>query len=386
MDFNLTKYQLLLLLILVVSGSINTISVKWMDMISAKGDDGISRPFVHPFVQADFMFVGESLCIVAFFIIFKRLASKKNGSENRSELTGGSRSFNRFMLLPPAVLDIFATSIMFYGLTLTNASSFQMLRGSTIVFTALFSFFVLKRKLSIRELIGVTLIIIALITVGLSDTAAHNDSKKEEGVGGTDGGGGGGGTDGGGEAPPEGGGEEGKADETRRRKRSNSTKFTMDVMGGRSDDSNIVLGDLLIIIAQFITACQMVYEEVYINNLDIPPLQMVGYEGIFGFIILTILMIPLNFIPNVSDLKHVNSNGKLEDTIDAFIKIGNRPLLIVPTITLIVSIALFNFSGVSLTKELNATTRMVLDSCRILAVWLVALAFGWQSFHYLQVM
>jgi len=51
----------------------------------------------------------------------------------------------------------------------------------------------------------------------------------------------------------------------------------------------------------------------------------------------------------------------------------------------VVSIAFFNFAGVSVTKELSATTRMVLDSVRTLVIWAVTLALGWQSFHYLQV-
>jgi len=39
----------------------------------------------------------------------------------------------------------------------------------------------------------------------------------------------------------------------------------------------------LILIAQIITAAQMVYEEKYVVTNDIPPLQAVGWEGIFYF-------------------------------------------------------------------------------------------------------
>lgn len=51
----------------------------------------------------------------------------------------------------------------------------------------------------------------------------------------------------------------------------------------------------------------------------------------------------------------------------------------------VISIAFFNFAGVSVTKELTATTRMVLDSVRTLFIWLFSLAVGWQDFFYLQV-
>ena len=51
----------------------------------------------------------------------------------------------------------------------------------------------------------------------------------------------------------------------------------------------------------------------------------------------------------------------------------------------ILSIAFFNFAGISVTRELSATTRMVLDSVRTLVIWAVTLALSWQDFQYLQV-
>ena len=48
------------------------------------------------------------------------------------------------------------------------------------------------------------------------------------------------------------------------------------------------------------------------------------------------------------------------------------------------SIAFFNFAGISVTKELSATTRMVLDSVRTLVIWAVSMLIGWQTFYYLQ--
>lgn len=51
----------------------------------------------------------------------------------------------------------------------------------------------------------------------------------------------------------------------------------------------------------------------------------------------------------------------------------------------IISIAYFNFSGISVAKEISATTRMVLDSVRTFFIWTFSLAVGWQGFHPLQV-
>ena len=49
------------------------------------------------------------------------------------------------------------------------------------------------------------------------------------------------------------------------------------------------------------------------------------------------------------------------------------------------TIAFFNFSGLSVTKEMSATTRMILSSICTIVIWGFALAFQWQVFHYLQV-
>ena len=42
--------------------------------------------------------------------------------------------------------------------------------------------------------------------------------------------------------------------------------------------------------------------------------------------------------------------------------------------------------GISVTKEMSATTRMVLDSVRTLVIWGVSLGVGWQVFHALQLL
>ncbi len=81
---------------------------------------------------------------------------------------------------------------------------------------------------------------------------------------------------------------------------------------------------------------------------------------------------------------------------------GHNPIIIVATIGLnqflvlilyvsfflvgnVFSIAFFNFAGISVTKELSATTRMVLDNGRTLIIWAVSLALQWQTFYWLQI-
>lgn len=101
----------------------------------------------------------------------------QNGNVDSSVLTKGSRIFNPFVLLIPAMCDMFATSIMYVGLTMTYASSFQMLRGAVIVFTGILSTGFLNRKLGSREWFGISLVINGLALVGISDFIMKHDDK-----------------------------------------------------------------------------------------------------------------------------------------------------------------------------------------------------------------
>lgn len=95
---------------------------------------------------------------------------------DNNALTKGSRTFNPFILLIPALCDMIATSIMYIGLNMTYASSFQMLRGAVIVFTGMFSVGFLNRKLGTREWTGIGLVIVGLAFVGASDILTMDNS------------------------------------------------------------------------------------------------------------------------------------------------------------------------------------------------------------------
>jgi len=61
------------------------------------------------------------------------------------------------------------------------------------------------------------------------------------------------------------------------------------------DALRIVVGVLLIAFAQLFTATQFVLEEFIMAKHTIPPVQMVGWEGVFGFSI-TIIGMPILWV------------------------------------------------------------------------------------------
>ncbi|CAK9296164.1 unnamed protein product [Gordionus sp. m RMFG-2023] len=268
---------------MVISGSINTLSTKWADITISPGYSSKPHLFNHPLIQTAGMFFGEILCLIAFKIV--NCIKLRHNNENLPLLELNQRdlnSFSPFIFFPPCLCDMIATSLMYFALVLTYASSFQMLRGAVIIFTGLMSVTFLNSYLSPIKWFGIFIIIAGLTLVGLSDLLFVDNNQSFN-------------------------------------------------IGYKPFDRNgVIAGDLLIILAQIIVACQVTYEERVITKYNISPLQAVGWEGN------------------------------------------------------ILSIAIFNFAGVSITKNMNATTRMVLDSFRSLLIWVVSLGISWQKFHYLQ--
>lgn len=78
------------------------------------------------FIQAVGMFLGEFSCLIAFQIIKTYNRVRRPNQEQNL----GNQSFNPLIFLPPALCDMCGTSLMYVGLNLTYASSFQMLRGN----------------------------------------------------------------------------------------------------------------------------------------------------------------------------------------------------------------------------------------------------------------
>lgn len=292
--------------------------------------------FNHPFFQAAGMFLGELLCLFAFrFLVF------------RSRMTGKpvqrAKPHSRLIFWLPAFCDMTGTSLMYVGLTLTDASIFQMLRGSIVVFTAILSVVFLKARYGIHKWIGIALVIVGTLTVGLSSFVCTKDGDSD----------------------------------------------------GDSGTNKAMLGNFLIIIAQVIGAVQMVVEEKFISGYDVPPLEVVGWEGFFGLSTLTVVLTimyhikaPSSFCPEPvcgDDTDFTQHCDHFEDSIDAFTQMKNSGILVLFILLNVTSIAFFNFLGVSITKHINASTRMVLDSLRTVVIWAFSLLVNWESFCYVQV-
>jgi len=216
-------FFLVVSLLFVASGSMSTIASKWNDTLSAPGKDGTVHEFNHPFFQTWLMFLGEFICMIAFQA---SVFWKKSKGEPLEVGVDKTLPVTRFIFAIPAACDFTASTTMYIGLTMTQASVYQMLRGATVLFTGIFSKIFLKRQFRPYQWLGMCMVTGGLACVGLASTLFSDGSHN----------------------------------------------------GG----SNPVLGDILVICAQLIVSAQMIIEEKILTKYNVPPTLLVGWEGIFG--------------------------------------------------------------------------------------------------------
>ncbi|XP_065058715.1 solute carrier family 35 member F6-like [Rhopilema esculentum] len=315
-------YKIFLAAGMLITGSINTLSKKAQNDCSAKGLKDMSgnayHSFDHPWFQTLIMFCGETLCLIGLIYHRRkvRMAAQEEmlvdplGAPQTSEVSSNQRVCQLIFMLP-TVCDLFGTTLSGIGLLYVDASIWQMLRGSIIVFTGVFSKIFLKRDLKATHWIGMGTAMLGLLLVGLSTILRQNHTVSQW---------------------------------------------------------HTILGVILIVSSQIVSATQMVIEETFLKKRNFHPLHVVGMEGFYGIIFMVALVLPVvYFIPGN---QHHNS---YENSIDALIMIRNNPKLAVFCVLYLASIAFYNFFGLSVTKSLTAVHRTLLDACRTLVVWVVSL-------------
>ncbi|XP_020622439.1 solute carrier family 35 member F6-like isoform X1 [Orbicella faveolata] len=324
----LTCTQILLALGMLISGSVNTLSKKAQNDCSARGlkdEHGNEvHKFDHPWFQTGLMFIGETMCLIGLYFHRRRerqklrqnLMSVTRGESNSTdepsaELSQQPRVF-QWIFAFPTICDLFGTTLGGIGLLYVNASVWQMLRGSIIIFTGVLSKIFLKRKLWPIHWIGMMVTMLGLVLVGLSSVLRDNHQGSSQG--------------------------------------------------------QVVLGIVLILAGQSVSATQMIVEELFLKKRKFHPLQVVGMEGFFGVIFMSVIVLPvLYYIPG--DQNH----HSYENSLDALLMMKNDAKLLIMSVLYICSISFYNFFGLSVTKSLTAVHRTLVDACRTIVVWAVDL-------------
>jgi len=344
--------------LMVVTGSLNTVFVKLADMQTSEnsvGDtEGSGVFFNHPFLQAASMFLGEMLCIITFILL------KFTGRLDEDTNEEGKKFHpikHGYIFLLPALCDMCATSLMYVGLNFTPASHFQIFRGSLIIFTGLLRVVWLRKGLEWYKWLGMVVILAGLgvVAVGSFPPFAEEICNSYNV------------TDQSPMAPSFTTGTFGISISN-----TDTSLACSDSNTASAKAMDVFKGDMLIVAGQVVMAVQGVYEEKVLVQYNAHPLLAVAWEGTWGFTALSILLVPFGYWHVSEDWAH-GPTGLFEDSIDAFVQLGNNAGLCVWFVLTMFSIAFFNFSGMYVTQKVGATARTVLDSVRTIVIWLVFL-------------
>ena len=228
------------------------------------------RKFSHSWFLNLIMFIGESMGIPVYYILFKKkeenkplliVAKKDEDEEKKEEEKEGEKGvptpdeeeeekkpeINKFLLAIRAFTDTCSTGLANIGLILLPASIYQMLKGSLIIMTFLMSKFYIKNKHILDHYIAIPVSTLGVILVGLS---AYMNAAEDE--------------------------EKGNKD--------------------ASDASQTLLGIILMLLAMFILSIQFCFDEYFMRKYKCHPLICIGYQGVFGFFINLFLCFVFYFI------------------------------------------------------------------------------------------
>lgn len=223
----------------------------------------------------------------------------------------------------PALLDLLATTMLNLGLVYTPVSIYQMMRGSVVLFVAFMSVIFLKRRITKLEWISLLVITVGIGIVGVSG---------------------------------------------------------LNLSEHHGDSPMVVVGILLIVGATFCQAGQFVVEEYFLETHPVVPLQLVYFEGMYGALFISLAMVILNFVMSGTS-EFATSPFNLSVSLH---QMFSSATILESSVLIMISIASFNYFGLSITYYISATARSTIDSCRTLLVWIVAMTLGWETFHGLQ--
>ena len=249
------------------------------------GDPNKRKLFNQPVLQTAQMFVGEMGCwlVIGLMALYRRFfgtaptaadteyqavntdetADIAPDADEHADADAGRKGtllkgFGIVLLALPAVCDILGTTLMNAGLLLVAASIYQMTRGALVLFVGLFSVIFLRRHLFLFQWLALIGVVSGVAVVGLAGAIWPDEKVRHVGEAANDG-------------------------------------------EGLSDAGRAIVGVLLIAGAQVFTATQFVLEEWILENSPIEPIRVVGWEGLFGFLVTVGGMIVMHVIVGRTD-------------------------------------------------------------------------------------
>lgn len=318
-----------------VTGAANSLFTKYQDQqcVAHCSDPATAQYFNQPAFQTIQMFAGEFAIIVAYYYLqhvrpVLRAESALLVASN-SAANDPVWSFpSRYAIV--SVCDLLATTLLNVGLVYTPVLVYQMIRGSLVFFVAVLLIIFLKRRITRIEWALLLTVAVGVAIVGYC--GSHQSESK-----------------------------------------SNASLAPEPVA------LLVVWGIVMIVGAELVQSVQLVVEEHILSSLDTQPLKIVYCEGAYGLLILSGLVICLNFLVKAFSSPETFSRSPF-NIGEAVSQVFGNYTVLWTLFAIMALIAMFNFLGVTITSRVGATARLTVDITRTLLVWLVALMMKWEQF------
>jgi len=306
---------------MVLTGSLNTISIKMMLTTESTNEDGDTAPFEKPWFATLACMLAMTLvgamdkcircCRAKSLEVDADLAPE--GPKDQTGVAGKSYWQKVLLVVVPSSCDVGATGLGCIGFIYTPASVWQMLRGAAMIFGALFSIVFLKRRLHTFNWIGLLFAVSGLALVGLSSLLGDADQPK------------------------------------------------------LTTTSTLAFGMAVTVLAQAVAAGQIVAEEWLLKDVDLPAMQLVGWEGLWSTLLMLCVVYPLlGSIPG-------HDHGVMESPHDTLAMLWNGSYLQGLVVVYVISCGTFNATAVAVTGALSGIHRMMLDATRTVVIWIFGL-------------
>jgi len=229
--------------------------------------------------------------------------------EDRIPLTG----WKILLLSLPAICDICGTTLMNVGLLFVVASIYQMTRGALVLFVGFFSVIFLKRKLHLFQWFALVTVVVGVAIVGLAG-AIYKDNKA---------------------AP--------------------SAVVIQHVLTAVKREARTpeavraIVGVFLIAGAQIFTATQFVLEEFILEKYALESLKMVGWEGLFGFLVTALAMIVLHLAIGRTEAGRYG----YFDLVEGWRQVAEYPRIQISSILIMISIGYVELLSFSVRGQAN---------------------------------
>lgn len=313
---------LMLSFVMFATGTLNAISNKLQNFYG----------FNHGFTMTLPMFLGEYLNYWALLIplIYSLSARSSHFSQIHKDSIKDKKDtkVSIYRLGFGGFLDVFGSGLQTVSILLMNVSIWQMLRNGVAIFVVIFTIFYLKKSIPMHNWLGVGVVTVGFLFVGAASFIQDPETPK--------------------------------------------------LHDGNDSFWNTLIGLGFLLVSLAFSGFQFTYQEKLMENYEFDPRRLVGAESVVGTVSIAVLLMITSIIPC--------SNPKMCDvTFDnpatGMMQMINNGKILMWAVIAMFSVMLYNLAGLWLTKKVGSVFRIVMDSARTVAIWIISVMIGLETFY-----